>query len=801
MTGAEGFEIRIEKNVSVKDSMELSLMVVYVATGTSHITLRGREYSLEQEDIILINGMELFSAEVGRDCVLCTVRIDYGLISSVTGDNAVVFSLNSVDVPNRPYADLRELFRQLVYFELEETDRSRCRKMSLLYELLDILLLHCTEKMSGDNEKDTKVLEDSGKLIRIYAYINKHFRDSLSLRQLADMMYTSASSLSRFFKRQTGIYYADYLNRVRLAHALVEMEDTDRSITRIAMDCGFSSPSAFSKLFHERYGMAPQDYRKYRRSEAEKRIIEDAEIKRIMEARLKEIHPDRSFSAASEKTVVSAQSGTPFRNPWNIVLDMSSLSALTRANVQFHFLNIAKDLHISYVKIWSIFAADLRIADGKTKGSYNYSMVDNVLDMIVENQIGVYFDFGSRPDVIIGSGDNTLLSEEIGIRFESRELWEDLFEDFIRHIVSRYGYDVVSTWIFDFCIDPTFRGYGDYYEDPDYDYQNVFSFGFNTIRRLIPGAKVGGPMGIPNSPKGEVETFLKKCAESGIYPDFVSALLFPYRPTDDGTGFRRNPDPDFEVRQLRSMKEMIRRICSRDIPVYVSDWNLSLSNRNVLNDSCARGAYFCRKAGSMMSYVSLCSLWVASDWISNYFDTGKILSGGGGLLSRDSIRKPAYYALQFLGELQGSLLHQEPGLIVSMKNERSLRVVCSNSISFNAGYYQREEDKLTPEDLDLALSAGEPMSRELILTGLPEGWEYTVKTRSVNRNFGSIQDEWQRLGCEDDLTRDDVKYLREISVPHLTMTKTKVKNGVLKIKILMDKQEFQMIHVFCKDVR
>ncbi|MBP3900019.1 MAG: helix-turn-helix domain-containing protein [Blautia sp.] len=801
MTGAEGFEIRIEKNVSVKDCMELPLMVVYVAAGTPHITLRGREYTLEQEDIILINGMELHSAEAGPDGVLCTVRIDYGLISSVTGDNAVVFSLNSVDVPNRPYADLRELFRQLVYFELEEMDHSRCRKMSLLYELMDILLLYCTEKLSGDTDKDTKTFEDTGKLIRIYAYVNKHFRDSLSLRELADMMFTSASSLSRFFKKQTGIYYADYLNRVRLAHALVEMEDTDRSITRISMDCGFSSPSAFSKLFHERYGMAPQDYRKFRRSEAERKSTEEAEIRKIMEERLKEIRPDRSFSSASEEIAVSVQGGTPFRNPWNIVLDMSSLSALTRANVQFHFLNIAKDLHISYVKIWSVFAADLRIADGKNKGSYNYSMVDNVLDMIVENQIGVYFDFGSRPNVIIGSGENTLLSEENGIQFESRELWEDLFEDFIRHIVSRYGQDVVHSWIFDFCIDPTFRGDGDYYEDHDYDYQNVFTFAMNTIRRLIPGAKVGGPMGIPNSPKGELETFLKKCAQSGVYPDFVSALLFPYRPTDDGKSFHRNPDPDFEMRQLRSMKEMIHRICGKDIPVYVSDWNLSLSNRNVLNDSCARGAYFCRKAGSLMQYASLCSLWVASDWVSNYFDTGKILSGGGGLLSRDSIRKPAYYAMQFLGELQGSLLHQEPGLIVTMKNQKSLRAVCSNSVSFNAGYYQREEDKLTPEDLDLAISAGGPMSRELIITGLPEGWEYTVKVRSVNRNFGSIQDEWKRLGYENDLTRDDVKYLREISVPHLVMTKAKVKNGKLKIRILLDEQEFQMLHIFSKDER
>jgi beta-xylosidase len=243
------------------------------------------------------------------------------------------------------------------------------------------------------------------------------------------------------------------------------------------------------------------------------------------------------------------------------------------------------------------------------------------------------------------------------------------------------------------------------------------------------------------------------------------------------------------------MKEMIRRICSRDIPVYVSDWNLSLSNRNVLNDSCARGAYFCRKAGSMMRYVTLCSLWVASDWISNYFDTGKILSGSGGLLSRDSIRKPAYYAMQFLGELQGSLLHQEPGLIVTMKNPRSLRAVCSNSISFNAGYYQREEDKLALEDLDLALSAGEPLSRELILTGLPEGWEYTIKIRSVNRNFGSIQDEWKTLGNQEELGKSEIQYLKNVCIPKIFMKQLTCVEGRLSFHIELEPHEMRLIHI------
>ena len=796
MPDTEGFKIAIQQKMHGEERMELAMQIFYVVSGGARMTVRNRKYRMGLEDLILVNGMEPYELETEPDGVICTVAIDYSLISRMTADSAVVLSLNSLDIPNRPYADIREIFREIVYFEVFGENWIRCRRMSRLYELLDILLMHCMEREKGQKEKEHGAISDSEKMVRILSYVNANFRDSLSLRELAESMYTSTSTLSRFFKKQTGYYFAEYLNRVRLSHAVSELTDTERNITKIAMDCGFSSASAFSKLFHDAYGISPLEYRREQAEKAARQQDLEQELKETLVHRLEEIRPQMVQPLPQTDKIVSAAEGTPFRNPWNIVLNMGSLSTLTRANVQFHLLNMAKDLHMTHVKIWSVFTKDLRITDGKTKGSYNYSMVDTVLDVIAENQISVYFDFGSRTDVIIGSVDNTLVSEDVGITFESRELWEDLFEDFVKHLVHRYGREEIGRWIFDFCIDPTFRGHGDYYQDPEYDYQNVYEFAWRTLRKLSPDTKVGGPVGLPNSPNGEIEIFLRKCSESGCYPDFVSFPLLPYQPNPEKEHFTRNPDPEFEIRQLKLVKDMIAQICGRDIPIYVSDWNLSVSNRNVVNDSCARGAYFCSRAYGILQYASLCSLWVASDWVSNYFDTRTILSGSGGLLSRDSIRKPAYYAQRFLGELRGTLLYQDRNMILTMKNPRSFRVVCANPVSFNIGYYLREEEEITPENMDALIVNAPACSWDLVIEGLEEDTEYVIRTRSVNRHYGSIQDEWMRLGFEGQLTREDVKYLREICVPHLSMTREKVRNGRLVHRVVLDEQEFQFLHIF-----
>lgn len=796
MAGMGEFGIEILQKTYRLDQLSIPLQIVYVSFGRARMTLQGTVYEMKQEDMILVNGMEPYSLTSGEESLLCVVSIDYSLITQISKGRAVVFSLNSLDISRRPYQDLREIFRELVYFEVVAEEENRCRKMSLLYELLDILFLHCDAGLVTSFGGRTNKNSDSEKLQTIIAYVNSHYSDNFSLSELARDMYTSASTLSRFFKKHTGYYYADYMNRVRLAHAVSELENTGRSVTRIAMDCGFSSPSVFSRLFREVYGKTPLEHRKEQTEKNDTVRMERKKLRDSLEKQINYLPKSGGRTQTGPGIRVDIREGSIFHNPWTGVLNMSSLSALTRANVQFHMLQMAKDLRVSHIKIWSVFARDLRITDGRAGGPYNYSLVDTVLDVLVENKLAVYFDFGSRPDVILGSGETPILSEEVGVVFRSRRAWESLFEDFIRHLIFRYGREEIGRWIFDFCIDPTFRGYGYYYEDPDYDYQNVYEFAYHTLRSLVPQAKVGGPMGIPNSSRNEIEEFLIRSRRDDCLPDFVSIPLLPYHADPVGKNFVRNPDPEFEDRQLKMLKSLILKICEREIPIYVSDWNLSLSNRNILNDSCMRGTYLCNRADVIMRYAEVCSIWVASDWTGNYYDTRSILRGCVGMLTIDSIRKPVYYALQFLNELQGKLLYSSPNMIVTMKHSGSFRVLCSNLVSFHIGYYLKEEEEITPGNMDVAVVSEPPMALRLEISGLVNGTEYAVKSHAVNRRYGSILDEWKRFDYEKNLGREDIKYLKDTCVPLLSMSHVTVRDEKLVQEIVLDEQEFRLLHIF-----
>ncbi len=86
--------------------------------------------------------------------------------------------------------------------------------------------------------------------------------EEMTLRALAEKLGYTPSYVSRVFHSVSGMTFRDYLRYRKLAFALKELRDTDRSILSIALDYGFSSHEAFTRAFREAYGMSPAEYRK-----------------------------------------------------------------------------------------------------------------------------------------------------------------------------------------------------------------------------------------------------------------------------------------------------------------------------------------------------------------------------------------------------------------------------------------------------------------------------------------------------------------------------------------------------------
>ena len=85
--------------------------------------------------------------------------------------------------------------------------------------------------------------------------------DGLTLREIARKNGYSEFYMTRKFKELSGVSLRDYLRKRRLAFALIDLRDTDRSILDIAVDYGFSSHEAFCRSFKAAYGIPPSTYR------------------------------------------------------------------------------------------------------------------------------------------------------------------------------------------------------------------------------------------------------------------------------------------------------------------------------------------------------------------------------------------------------------------------------------------------------------------------------------------------------------------------------------------------------------
>ncbi len=92
--------------------------------------------------------------------------------------------------------------------------------------------------------------------------IRYHHDEALTLRFLSRKLGYSEFHTTRKFKEISGMQFRDYLRLRKLAFALKEVRDSEKSILDIAFDYGFSSHEAFTRAFKGTYGVTPSEYRK-----------------------------------------------------------------------------------------------------------------------------------------------------------------------------------------------------------------------------------------------------------------------------------------------------------------------------------------------------------------------------------------------------------------------------------------------------------------------------------------------------------------------------------------------------------
>lgn len=122
-------------------------------------------------------------------------------------------------------------------------------------ELLREQLLQAARDLLSSPAEDTRIQA-------IIRFIQEHYRENISAADLSERFGLSANYISNLLKNSLGIRYNDYVTQLRLNHAKELLVSTHQSVKEITTACGYYSQSHFTKLFLEREGCTPSEFRK-----------------------------------------------------------------------------------------------------------------------------------------------------------------------------------------------------------------------------------------------------------------------------------------------------------------------------------------------------------------------------------------------------------------------------------------------------------------------------------------------------------------------------------------------------------
>jgi signal transduction histidine kinase/AraC-like DNA-binding protein len=112
-------------------------------------------------------------------------------------------------------------------------------------------------------ERERRLSDEAQHLVRqAMAYIHEHYAASISRSDLARHVALSEDYLTACFRKELGVTPIAYLNRYRVHQARQLLTGTDKTITEVALEVGFSDSGYFSRIFRREVGVSPEAYRR-----------------------------------------------------------------------------------------------------------------------------------------------------------------------------------------------------------------------------------------------------------------------------------------------------------------------------------------------------------------------------------------------------------------------------------------------------------------------------------------------------------------------------------------------------------
>ncbi|MFV0624275.1 beta-xylosidase [Sphingomonas sp. ac-8] len=461
-----------------------------------------------------------------------------------------------------------------------------------------------------------------------------------------------------------------------------------------------------------------------------------------------------TFAQTRQIDVDLARAGAPIDRSFNFSVGADYPGTLMRDDSMAQLRTAVDELGFRYIRFHGLFHDKLgtvRVVDGKTV--YDWTKIDALIDALLARRIKPFVELGFTPTAIATS-QQTLFYWKGNTSHPEPEAWAALVEAFVRHARARYGEAEVRSWFFEVWNEPNLDGF---WEDADQKaYFDLYETSARTIKAVDPTLRVGGPA---TAGAAWVPELLAFTAERRIPIDFVTTHAYGVeggfldeKGEDDN---KLSTNPDAIVADVRKVRAQIDATQYRGLPLYFTEWSASYNPRDPVHDSYISGPYILTKLLATRGIAQGMSYWAYSDLFEEAGPPPTPFHGGFGLMNREGIRKPAWFAYKYMNQLTGKEIATGDGEALAATEGGATNVVLW-------AWRQPEQTVSNRPFFTKVLPAKPSEPTQLRFAGLQPG-RYRIAVRRVGFKANDAHTRYLEMGSPKDLSAAQLAELQALT--------------------------------------
>ncbi len=471
----------------------------------------------------------------------------------------------------------------------------------------------------------------------------------------------------------------------------------------------------------------------------------------------------RAQSVASSQTIEidPATASHPFPHFWEKMFGSERGIVTLRESYRHDLRETKRITGFEYVRFHAIFHDEAGLYDEDKDGKpvYNFSYVDQIYDGLLENHVRPFIELSFTPKKL-ASDSNALhpfwYKQNVSPPKDWNK-WEQLIENFTRHLVDRYGIDEVAQWYFEVWNEPNIDFWAGVPKETTY--YELYDRAARAIKRVSPSLRVGGPA---TAQAAWVDRFLAHCKEKNVPVDFASTHVYGNDKAEDVFGTHEQISRNQMVcRAVKKVHDQIAASPYPNTPLIWSEFNASYMNEPAVTDTAFIGPWMADTIRQCDGLTAMMSYWTFSDVFEEQGVLKTPFYGGFGLLAERSIPKAAFNDFTLLHQLGDTRLDvNSDSALATRRKDGSLAIAVWNLF--------------LPEEV------GSPKTVTLHFKGLSTA--PSARITIVDKDHGSPLPAWEKMGRPGFPTLAQIEALRKAAALPAAQTQS-LKSGSLTLTL------------------